>query len=95
MVSPGFINTDQTSHMPAELRAAQAKQVPIGRFSEPKEQTGQALLLLSDHASYMTGGEYFVDGGESMFEIYGEREYVRRENLLILDTPIVSGFLIW
>lgn len=23
---------------------------------------GQALLLLSDHASYMTGGEYFVDG---------------------------------
>lgn len=24
--------------------------------------TGQAILLLSDHASYMTGGEYFVDG---------------------------------
>ena len=24
--------------------------------------TGQALLLLSDYASYMTGGEYFVDG---------------------------------
>lgn len=23
---------------------------------------GQTLLLLSDHASYMTGGEYFVDG---------------------------------
>lgn len=23
---------------------------------------GQAVLLLSDHASYMTGGEYFVDG---------------------------------
>lgn len=63
MVSPGFINTDQTSHMPAELRANQAKQVPLGRFSEPKEQTGQALLLLSEHASYMTGGEYFVDGG--------------------------------
>lgn len=37
--------------MPAALRAAQAKQVPVGRFSQPKEQTGQALLLLSDHAS--------------------------------------------
>lgn len=24
--------------------------------------TGQAILLLSDHATYMTGGEYFVDG---------------------------------
>lgn len=29
---------------------------------QPHEMTGQALLLLSDHASYMTGGEYFVDG---------------------------------
>lgn len=53
--------------MPAELRAAQAKQVPLGRFSEPHEHTGQALLLLSDHATYMTGGEYFVDGGASFF----------------------------
>jgi len=24
--------------------------------------TGQMILLLSDHASYMTGQEYFVDG---------------------------------
>lgn len=24
--------------------------------------TGQAILLLSDHATYMTGGEYFIDG---------------------------------
>lgn len=24
--------------------------------------TGQALLLLSDHASYMTGCEYYIDG---------------------------------
>ncbi|KAK4705971.1 hypothetical protein P7C70_g216, partial [Phenoliferia sp. Uapishka_3] len=51
MVSPGFIDTDQTAHMPAELRANQAKQVPMGRFSQPKEQTGQALLLLSEHSS--------------------------------------------
>ena len=31
-------------------------------YSQPHEMTGQALLLLSDYASYMTGGEYFVDG---------------------------------
>lgn len=29
---------------------------------QPHEMTGMALLLLSLHASYMTGGEYFVDG---------------------------------
>ncbi|SCV73261.1 BQ2448_7186 [Microbotryum intermedium] len=63
MLSPGFINTDQTSHMPAELREGQAKQVPMGRFSQPFEQTAQALLFLSPHSSYQTGSEAFVDGG--------------------------------
>ena len=28
---------------------------------------GQALLLLSEHASYMTGNEYFVDGSVLLF----------------------------
>jgi NAD(P)-dependent dehydrogenase (short-subunit alcohol dehydrogenase family) len=63
MISPGFIMTDQTAHMPADLRAAQAKQVPLGRFSHPHEHTGQALLLLSDYSSYTTGSEVFIDGG--------------------------------
>ena len=30
--------------------------------------TGQALLLLSEHASYMTGGEYFVHGSVYLFQ---------------------------
>ncbi|KIJ93044.1 hypothetical protein K443DRAFT_413687 [Laccaria amethystina LaAM-08-1] len=62
-VSPGYVNTDQTSHMEKKVRDFQARSLPLGRFAEPHEITGQALLLLSDHASYMTGGEYFVDGG--------------------------------
>ncbi|KAI0062529.1 NADP-dependent mannitol dehydrogenase [Artomyces pyxidatus] len=61
-LSPGYVNTDQTSGMDEKVRAFQAKSVPLGRFAEPEEMTGQAVLLLSDHASYMTGGEYFVDG---------------------------------
>lgn len=40
----------------------QAKNILLGRFAKPEEMTGQAILLLSDHASYMTGGEYFIDG---------------------------------
>jgi sorbose reductase len=31
---------------------------------QPHEMAGQTLLLLSEHASYMTGQEYFVDGGQ-------------------------------
>ncbi|KAL0951832.1 hypothetical protein HGRIS_008494 [Hohenbuehelia grisea] len=63
-LSPGYVNTDQTSGMDKSIRDYQAKALPLGRFAEPHEMTGQALLLLSDHASYMTGGEYFVDGGQ-------------------------------
>jgi hypothetical protein len=36
--------------------------VPLGRFSEPHEQTGMTLLLLdSVMGAYMTGQEYFVE----------------------------------
>jgi sorbose reductase len=61
-MSPGYVNTEQTSGMPAKLRDFQAGHVPLKRFAEPHEMGGMTVLLLSDHASYMTGGEYFVDG---------------------------------
>ena len=37
--------------MPQEMRDFQAKGVPVGRFSEPVEQTAQVLLLLSPHSA--------------------------------------------
>jgi len=63
-LSPGYVNTDQTAGMDKAIRDHQAHNIPLKRFAEPHEMTGQAILLLSDHASYMTGGEYFVDGGQ-------------------------------
>jgi len=63
-VSPGYTKTDQTRHMDKKVLEYQSAALPLKRFAEPHEITGQALLLLSDHASYMTGGEYFVDGGQ-------------------------------
>ena len=38
-------------------------QVPLGRFGESREVAEVALFLLSSQASYVTGSEYFVDGG--------------------------------
>ncbi|KAG1722681.1 NADP-dependent mannitol dehydrogenase MtDH [Suillus paluster] len=63
-VSPGYVETDQTNHMPHDIRDHQKENIPLERFAKPHEVTGQALLLLSEQASYMTGGEYFVDGGQ-------------------------------
>ncbi|KAH9934168.1 NADP-dependent mannitol dehydrogenase [Fomitopsis serialis] len=61
-VCPGYVNTDQTSGMEKSVRDHQAGGVPLGRFAQPHEMAPQTLLLLSEHASYMTGQEYFVDG---------------------------------
>jgi len=63
-LSPGYVSTDQTAHMEKSIRDFQSSQLPLRRFAQPEEMVGQALLLLSDYASYMTGAEYFVDGGQ-------------------------------
>lgn len=62
---PGYVATDQTSHMDPKLLEWQKKElVPLQRFSTPEEQTGMVLLLLDETmGAYMTGQSYYVDGG--------------------------------
>ncbi|GAA5844767.1 hypothetical protein JCM3766R1_005270 [Sporobolomyces carnicolor] len=62
-LNPGFIKTDQTNHMDANLRENQCKEVPLGRFSEVYEQAAPAVFLLSQYSSYTTGSSNYVDGG--------------------------------
>lgn len=63
IVSPGYVKTEQSGVHPQEARDFQAASTPLGRYSEPSEQAPQVLLLLSEHSSYMTGSEVFIDGG--------------------------------
>ncbi|MFN2321769.1 MAG: SDR family NAD(P)-dependent oxidoreductase [Trueperaceae bacterium] len=37
--------------------------IPMGRYGTPQEVANLAVMLLSDEASYLTGGAYMVDGG--------------------------------
>ena len=68
-VSPGPIETDFFVRlgMPAEQLAyvneSMAQSNPMGRMGRPEEAAAVALFLLSDDASYVTGSDYFVDGG--------------------------------
>jgi NAD(P)-dependent dehydrogenase (short-subunit alcohol dehydrogenase family) len=40
-----------------------AKTVPLGRMGEPDEIAKVVAFLASDEASYVSGVEFFVDGG--------------------------------
>jgi len=59
-IAPGFIQTDMTTHLPAE---AWQSRIALGRLGEPAEIAHVCAFLLSDLSSYITGEAIVVDGG--------------------------------
>jgi hypothetical protein len=59
----GLAGTDAARQQ--DLLDQMAAQVPLGRVGEPEEVARAALFLASDDASFVTGAELFVDGGEA------------------------------
>ena len=62
-VAPGFIETDMTSALPDEAKAAMLGGVSLGRPGRPEDIAGAVLFLASDLAGYITGQVLAVDGG--------------------------------
>ena len=60
-VAPGFIETDMTKDLPAEVLQA----VPARRAGAPEEVAAAVRFLASDAAGYVTGTTLYVDGGMS------------------------------
>jgi 3-oxoacyl-[acyl-carrier protein] reductase len=65
-VAPGYIQTDMTSGLPAEVREASLKRVPLGRLGEGADIARAVRFLVSDEAAYITGVTLVVDGGFSL-----------------------------
>jgi 3-oxoacyl-[acyl-carrier protein] reductase len=66
VVAPGFIETDMTATMTAESRATLSQQIPLERLGTPTDIAGLVGFLASDHATYITGQVFVVDGGMVM-----------------------------
>jgi 3-oxoacyl-[acyl-carrier protein] reductase len=62
-VAPGYVETDMTSGLPDEARAAMLGGVALGRAGRPEDVAGAVLFLASDLAGYITGQVLAVDGG--------------------------------
>lgn len=62
-VCPGFTNTDLVKRNPPEKNALIAKDIPQGRFAQPKEIAELVLFLISDKNTYINGQCLVIDGG--------------------------------
>lgn len=62
-VSPGYIETDMTSALPAEVKEGMLKAVPLGRSGRPEEVAAAIAFLCSEEAGYITAQVLRVNGG--------------------------------
>lgn len=65
-VAPGFIETDLTKDLPAELKEMAIKNTPLGRWGVPQDIANAVAFLVSDEAAFITGQVLSVDGGMVM-----------------------------
>lgn len=63
-IAPGPFLTDMPMSVLSDAeKKIFAERTALGRWGQPRELAGPALLLCSDAGSYITGQTFFVDGG--------------------------------
>jgi 3-oxoacyl-[acyl-carrier protein] reductase len=65
-LAPGFIETDMTAVLSAELKTELLKKIPLNSLGQPEDIAHAALFLASPAARYITGQVLTVDGGMVM-----------------------------
>ena len=63
-ISPGYIGTDMVMAVPEEIRNQIISQIPVGRLGGTDEVAYLVSFLASDHASFITGANIAINGGQ-------------------------------
>jgi 3-oxoacyl-[acyl-carrier protein] reductase len=61
-VAPGFIETDMTGELPAEVKDRIMANIPLGRIGRP-EEIAEVVSFLATKGSYINGAVIHVNGG--------------------------------
>ena len=64
-ISPGWVETELTRNYfsQPEVQNFLLARVPMGRFGRPEEIAHLAVFLASDKSAFITGQNFFIDGG--------------------------------
>ena len=66
VIAPGFIDTDMTKVLDADVIKGYEQRIPAGRLGSVDDVAAAALFLAGDAAGYTTGAVIPVDGGLGM-----------------------------
>ncbi|MEO0482123.1 MAG: 3-oxoacyl-ACP reductase FabG [Planctomycetota bacterium] len=66
IVAPGFIATDMTADLPAEVTETVQRSQAVRRIGEPNDIAAAVAYSTSDDAGFLTGQVITVDGGLTM-----------------------------
>lgn len=63
-IAPGYVATDMTSSVPADILEKIVAQVPVGRMGKPNEIANAVAFLINDDAAFITGATIHINGGQ-------------------------------
>jgi acetoacetyl-CoA reductase len=66
-VSPGYVATPMVMAVAESVRKQIEKEIPVGRMGTPDEVARVVTFLAAPQASYITGANFAVNGGQHMF----------------------------
>ena len=62
-IAPGFILTEMTENLPADIKSEWISKIPLKRGGTPEDVANTALFLASELSSYISGQTIHVCGG--------------------------------